>query len=152
MGKKKKKKRKAEGEPDDAPADGRTRVGEFELKFIEGPERGEAASQKQLNNKPAWMTRGVGVNKEMFGESKGNLVKPGMYEDDLARIEAMKGNPLGDGPDPFGDVFAERNSPSASPLASSPASPPASGDAPAGGNPWKRSGPLPPQDMQFSSR
>merc|ERR1712107_951195 len=77
------------------------------------------------------MTRGLGVNTTLFGESKGNLVKPGMYEEDLERIEAMKGNPLGDGPDPFGDVFAERKSAVATPSA-----------------PAARA-PLPPQSEQF---
>jgi len=89
-------------------AESRRRLEESQLKFVEGADRADAASRKSLNNKPAWMTRGVGVNQTLFGESKGNLVKPGMYEDDLKRIEAMKGNPLGDGPDPFGEVFAER--------------------------------------------
>merc|ERR1712151_358034 len=83
---------------------------DHDLKFIDGPAQPDAASRKSLNNQPAWMTRGLGVNTEIFGESKGNLIKPGMYEEDLERIEAMKGNPLGDGPDPFGDVFAERKS------------------------------------------
>merc|ERR1719261_2030308 len=80
---------------------------DFQLQFVDDRGGNEAASKKSLNNKPAWMTRGVGVNKEFFGETKGNLVKPGMYEEDLAKIEAMKGNPLGSGPDPFGDVFKE---------------------------------------------
>merc|ERR1712151_1318426 len=88
---------------------------DHDLKFIDGPAQPDAASRKSLNNQPAWMTRGVGVNTEIFGESKGNLVKPGMYEEDLAKIEAMKGNPLGDGPDPFGDVFNERKSGSEAP-------------------------------------
>jgi len=137
--KNKNKNKKRPGEPlDDGPNRSQRTEDIMTLKFVDGPDRTvDAAQQKSLNNQPAWMTRGLGVNKEFFGESKGNLVKPGMYEEDIARIEARKGNPLGDGPDPFGDVFAERNS---------PASPPAS-DGPPAPNPWRMRGPLPPQSM-----
>lgn len=50
------------------------------------------------------MTKGVGVNTEMFGETSGDLVKPGMTRRDMDEIE-RRGIP--DGPDPFGDVFKE---------------------------------------------
>lgn len=49
------------------------------------------------------MTKGVGVGTEMFGETKGELVKPGMTRADLEAIE-KRGF---EGPDPFGDVFNE---------------------------------------------
>lgn len=112
--KKKQNKRKADelGEEwNDRPPENKMRPEGFNLKFVDAPEREEreeAASRKSLNNQPAWMTRGIGVNKEIFGESQGNLVKPGMYEEDLARIEARSSNPLEGEPDPFGEIFAER--------------------------------------------
>jgi len=91
------------------------------------------------------MTKGVGVNKDFFGETSGNLLKPGLTAEALAKIEAS-GNPLGDGPDPFGDVFSEKRSVEASG---------GGGGAGAGGggpiNPMKR-GPLPDQDQLFSGR
>lgn len=111
---KKKRKYELEGEGDGLEKRVKTgeyeigKPGEYELSFVDdGPERSDAASQKSLNNQPAWMTRGLGVNKDMFGESQGNLVKPGIYEEDLIKLEAKKGLPS-DEPDPFGDVFAER--------------------------------------------
>jgi len=136
--KKKNKNKKRPGEPLEDDADRSVRPA-YDLKFVDAPagiidsSRENAAEKKSLNNQPAWMTRGLGVNKEIFGESKGNLIKPGMYQEDMDRIEARKGNPLGDGPDPLGDVFAER----------------AAGldDAPVAPNPWRRAGPLPPQSM-----
>eukprot|EP00928_Gymnodinium_smaydae_P018933 TRINITY_DN17215_c0_g2_i1.p2 TRINITY_DN17215_c0_g2~~TRINITY_DN17215_c0_g2_i1.p2 ORF type:complete len:322 (+),score=57.11 TRINITY_DN17215_c0_g2_i1:85-1050(+) len=60
----------------------------------------------ERDNKPAWMTKGVGIGNEMFGETKGDLVKPGMTKADLERIEQQ--GPCFDGPDPFGDVFREK--------------------------------------------
>lgn len=121
----------------------------YDLKFVDGlRDETDAASVKSLNNQPAWMTRGVGVNKELFGESKGNMVKPGMYEDDIARIEARKGNLFGDEPDPFGDVFAERKTPSASP---DPVGDDVI-DAPKPAGTWRSAGPLPPQNEHFSGR
>lgn len=114
------------------------KIEEYDLKFIDAPERDvEAASQKSLNNKPAWMSSGLGVNTSIFGESKGNLMKPGLYEEDLARIEATKGNPLGDGPDPFGDVFNGRD------IDENLGS-----EIPA--NTWRCRAPLPAQDECFS--
>jgi len=138
--KKKNKNKKRPGEPLDDDANRSVRP-QYDLKFVDAPaapDRENAAEKKSLNNQPAWMTRGLGVNKDLFGESKGNLVKPGMYQEDIDRIEARKGNPLGDGPDPFGDVFAERKA---------GGSPPPTDDAPAAPNPWRRAGPLPPQSM-----
>lgn len=58
------------------------------------------------------MTKGVGVNKELFGETTGELVKPGMTRADL---EAIEKRGVGDGPDPFGDVFKEAKQAAASP-------------------------------------
>jgi len=121
----------------------------YDLKFVDGcRDETDAATVKSLNNQPAWMTRGVGVNKDLFGESKGNLVKPGMYEDDLARMEARhaEGNLFGDEPDPFGDVFAERKTPSASPDL-------VGDDVVEAPRPsWRSAGPLPPQNDHFSVR
>lgn len=65
-------------------------------------ERHEGA---QRDNRPAWMTKGLGVGTEMFGEATGELVKPGMTRTD---VEAMEARGLRDGPDPFGDVFKEQ--------------------------------------------
>jgi len=61
----------------------------------------------QRDLKPAWMTKGLGIGTAMFGESTGELMKPGMTRKDLEEIER------GDrqvGPDPFGDVFCESSS------------------------------------------
>lgn len=64
----------------------------------------------QRDNRPAWMTRGVGVGTEILGapsaEPGSELVKPGITRADLEKIE--KGG-LDDGPDPFGDFFKERS-------------------------------------------
>lgn len=92
-----------------------------------------------LNNKPAWMTRGIGVNKEIFGETKGDLMKPGMTKADLERIEKQ----IATGPDPFGDVFNEAKAEkekASSAVSSTP--------APARIN----TGPLPSQDETFGGR
>lgn len=55
------------------------------------------------------MTKGCGIGVEMFGETKGDLVKPGLTKAQLEEIESRKGQVL-EGPDPFGDVFAESKS------------------------------------------
>jgi hypothetical protein len=135
--KKSKTKRKAGDVGEGVGPDKQMRFEDYNLKFVDGPEQHDAASKKSLNNQPAWMTKGLGVNKDFFGESKGNLVKPGMYEEDIAKIEEKKGNPLGDGPDPFGDVFAERKTGS-----EVSTSPPRS-------NPWRSVVPLGSQDAHF---
>jgi len=87
----------------------------------------------QRDTKPAWMTSGVGIGTAILGESKGDLVKPGMTKSDLERIE--KRVITDDDPDPFRDVFNERTSGG-------------SGASPRG--PPKRAA-LPPQDAVFSS-
>jgi hypothetical protein len=56
-----------------------------------------------MNHKPAWQTRGIGINEEIFGETRGDLMKPGLTKADMERLE--KAVPTG--PDPFGDVFRE---------------------------------------------
>jgi len=68
-------------------------------------EKDAKASKRRagLNHKPAWQSRGLGVNKEIFGETTGDLVKPGMTKADFERIK----NSVAEGPDPFGDVFRE---------------------------------------------
>lgn len=62
----------------------------------------------QRDNRPAWMTKGLGVNEEIFGETTGDLVKPGMTRADLEAIEAKIGQ-RSDSPDPFADFFDSRN-------------------------------------------
>jgi len=56
------------------------------------------------DTQPAWMTKGMGIGTEMFGEATGELIKPGVTKKDLEEIE-KRGVP--DGPDPFGEVFRE---------------------------------------------
>merc|ERR1719162_963776 len=81
--------------------------------MVQGREAGAAKSEASepardnrrqgLDHKPAWMSRGLGINEELFGETTGDLMKPGLTKADLERIE----NSLPEGPDPFGDVFRE---------------------------------------------
>mmetsp|Transcript_6836 Transcript_6836/g.12725 ORF Transcript_6836/g.12725 Transcript_6836/m.12725 type:complete len:660 (-) Transcript_6836:85-2064(-) len=96
----------------------------------EAKDSSEAAARRAgLNNKPAWMSRGIGVNKEFFGEVKGDLMKPGLTKADLERLEKTKPS----GPDPFGDVFRENvkleDKKEAAASATAPAEPAASPDA-----------------------
>jgi len=58
------------------------------------------------DTRPAWMTKGLGIGTEFFGETKGDLVKPGMTQADL---EALEKRGLDHGPDPFGEVFKEQS-------------------------------------------
>jgi len=78
---------------------------EAEAEKAEKAEKAQKAADRRrgLNHKPAWQSRGVGVNKELFGEVTGDLMKPGMTKADLERLEKS----LPTGPDPFGDVFRE---------------------------------------------
>jgi len=63
-----------------------------------------AASRRDgLNHKPAWQSRGIGINKEIFGETRGDLMKPGLTKADMERLKTA----VPTGPDPFGDVFRE---------------------------------------------
>jgi len=75
-----------------------------------GSERGGLDRHKGAvrDNRPAWMTKGCGVGVEMFGEHKGDLVKPGLTQAMVDDIESRKGQPV-EGPDPFGDFFASRD-------------------------------------------
>merc|ERR1719161_2730206 len=68
-------------------------------------ERLERHKDAQRDSRPAWMTRGVGVNKEFFGETKGDLVKPGMTKADLERIESSD---RAEGPAELDDFFSSR--------------------------------------------
>lgn len=53
------------------------------------------------------MTKGVGVNEEVFGETRGDLVKPGMTRADLDRLEqTVRG---ADESDPMWAMFNERS-------------------------------------------
>lgn len=58
------------------------------------------------DTKPAWMSKGLGINTQMFGESTGELMKPGLTKTDLEELEKKRDMP--DRPDPFGEIFAER--------------------------------------------
>ena len=49
------------------------------------------------------MTKGLGIGDAMFGETTGELLKPGVTRQDLEVIE-RRGQT---GPDPFGDVFQD---------------------------------------------
>jgi len=94
------------------------------------------------------MTKGVGVGTEMFGKSaeigsKDEIVKPGITREDLERIETRG---LGDGPDPFGDVFKERGATQPPPAQDAP--PPVDAAAPDGG---AARAPLPDQSTLFGS-
>jgi len=62
----------------------------------------------QRDNRPAWMTKGVGVGKEMFGEGSGDLLKPGLTREDLLAAEKRT---LDDSGDPFAEVYKERPTP-----------------------------------------
>jgi len=56
---------------------------------------------------PAWMSRGIGVNKEILGETRGDLVKPGLTQADLDQLES-KVKQRSNSPDPLGDFFESR--------------------------------------------
>lgn len=64
------------------------------------------------------MTKGLGVNKDIFGETQGNLVKPGMTQDDLERLE--KKTVDHSVPDPFAEVFNEKAGTGGAPAAPGP--------------------------------
>jgi len=57
------------------------------------------------DTRPAWMTKGLGVGTEMFGEATGELLKPGLTRTDLEELERTGCKDLGY--DPFGQVFCE---------------------------------------------
>jgi len=77
----------------------------YNLKFEEQKEPARLARHEgaQRNNKPAWMTKGLGVGEEMFGKPKG-IIKPG----DEPGVE-KKAVDLQPGYDPMGDVFRTRD-------------------------------------------
>jgi len=58
------------------------------------------------DNRPAWMTKGLGVGTQMFGEATGDLMKPGMTRADLEALEKKTSEGSGE-PDPFAEVFNE---------------------------------------------
>jgi len=62
--------------------------------------------RRGLNHKPAWQSRGIGINEEMGLGGTGDLMKPGMTKADLERIENSLQDP--NASDPFGDVFREK--------------------------------------------
>lgn len=55
------------------------------------------------DTRPAWMTKGLGIGEQILGQSKGDLVKPGMTQADLDAAERR----VAEGPDPFGEIFRE---------------------------------------------
>jgi len=119
--------------------------GEWRLKFDE-PKGGPGpcgADKRGLSNKPAWMTKGLGINKEVFGETTGKMLKPGLWKEDLERIERM----THEGPDPWADIYAdgtgERKASDFRPATSSR-------NADSEGNTHRRAGPLPSQEDTFS--
>jgi len=59
----------------------------------------------ERDTRPAWMTKGVGVNQEVFGDTKGDLVKPGMTKADLEKLEQAVRS---DSPDPMRDFLSSR--------------------------------------------
>lgn len=56
----------------------------------------------QRDTRPAWMTKGCGINTEMFGETKGDMLKPGLTRDDLEKLERAVRS---DSPDPMRDFL-----------------------------------------------
>lgn len=78
---------------------------EDDLSKMLAEKKGKDPSNRRrgLNHKPAWQSQGIGINEKMFGETKGDLMKPGLTKADLERIEKQ----ISTGPDPFGDVFRE---------------------------------------------
>lgn len=93
----------------------------------EGLARHEGA---QRSLQPAWARRGIGVNDEILGETRGDLVKPGVRQADLdkwekpAQEQSSTADPLGDffdsrhdsksqqqskSPDPLSDFFDSRH-------------------------------------------
>lgn len=93
-------------------------------------ERHEGA---QRDTRPAWMTKGVGVNTSMFGETKGDMLKPGMTKEMLEKLEqTVRSN----SPDPMSDFLKSANT-SASPPRTRSRSPAA------------RRAPLPDQSEQY---
>jgi hypothetical protein len=80
------------------------------------------------------MTKGLGVGTEMFGETKGDLLKPGMTQADL---DAAEKRTLDDSADPFAEIWKERQAPGAA--MTQMTSPP----------PGRAMGPLPDQATLF---
>eukprot|EP00930_Biecheleria_cincta_P100452 TRINITY_DN92091_c0_g1_i1.p1 TRINITY_DN92091_c0_g1~~TRINITY_DN92091_c0_g1_i1.p1 ORF type:complete len:291 (-),score=48.23 TRINITY_DN92091_c0_g1_i1:161-1033(-) len=114
-----------------------------ELKYVDRKDEPAGEDRRAgMSHKPAWMTRGIGVNKEVFGETRGDLMKPGLTKEDLDRIEKQKP----EGPDPFGDVFKEAKEEKAKGIAA-PA--PASSSA---GSSFRSTAPLPSQDEVFGGK
>merc|ERR1712032_182581 len=83
------------------------------------------------------------INKEVFGETTGEMLKPGLWKEDLERIERM----TCEGPDPWADIYADGTGEGTA-GDSRPAT--SSGNADSAGNTHRRAGPLPSQDETFS--
>merc|ERR1719424_1925572 len=80
-------------------------------------ERLERHRGAQRDTRPAWMTKGCGVNKDFFGETKGDLVKPGMTQADLDKIVSTVRS---DSPDPMSDFMKKRSNVTESPPRTNP--------------------------------
>mmetsp|Transcript_113757 Transcript_113757/g.178998 ORF Transcript_113757/g.178998 Transcript_113757/m.178998 type:complete len:242 (+) Transcript_113757:49-774(+) len=63
----------------------------------------------ERDTRPAWMTKGVGINQNMFGETKGDMIKPGMTRADLDMLEKKVCH--SSGYDPLADFMNESSGP-----------------------------------------
>lgn len=99
----------------------------------------------ERDTRPAWMTQGVGINQQVFGETRGDLVKPGMTQADLDRLESKVRSRS---PDPMGDFFNQKSS---DPMASFFNTGTNAADRPRSRTPPRRA-PLPDQREQYWAR
>lgn len=120
---------------------------EWNLKYVEATgERLERHEGARRQMQPAWMAKGVGVGKEMFGEvgsGENELLKPGLTKAKLAELESAPKDTTG--PDPFGDAYRESQGEKVE-----AASPETSDGEGAPKKSWRQSGPLPSQDEIFA--
>jgi len=111
---------------------------QLNLKFVESTGERVERHGAQRDSRPAWMTKGCGIGKRMFGEAgqgDDELLKPGMTRGQLEKIEQSKM----DDNDPFADVFREAQGKKASDVKATQGN----------GKTWRQSGPLPSQDKTF---
>jgi len=79
-------------------------TGRWNLKYDEGTSRQRLGRHEgaKRNTQPAWMTKGMGIGTQMFGEPKG-IIKPGDKPGESAASPACQ--QAKDDYDPMGDVF-----------------------------------------------